>query len=138
METIIIKQTRNRTCDFCRAEEGKLRPVGRFKVELKPVEVFGTKKLACQSCIHKHHAIIASRRERQHIELREHRTSTFRKFISMVVHTCFLIVVLSGVLAAQPPGLPGNPSQAPIDGGLGLLAAAGGAYALKKLKQKKE
>jgi len=35
---------------------------------------------------------------------------------------------------AQPPGLPGTPSQAPIDGGLGLLAAAGGAYAYKKLK----
>tara|TARA_R110002124_G_scaffold286675_2_gene468232 strand:- start:1640 stop:1762 length:123 start_codon:yes stop_codon:yes gene_type:complete len=35
------------------------------------------------------------------------------------------------------PGLPGAPSQAPIDGGLGLLAAAGGAYAWKKLKRKK-
>ncbi len=32
------------------------------------------------------------------------------------------------------PGLPGDPAQAPIDGGLGLLAAAGGAYAYKKLK----
>ena len=32
------------------------------------------------------------------------------------------------------PGLPSDPSQAPIDGGLGLLAAAGGAYAYKKLK----
>lgn len=40
---------------------------------------------------------------------------------------------------AQPgfPGGPTGPSQAPIDGGLGLLAAAGGAYAWKKLKDKK-
>ena len=36
-----------------------------------------------------------------------------------------------------PPGLPEAPKQTPIDGGLGLLAAAGGAYALNKLRQKK-
>jgi hypothetical protein len=33
-----------------------------------------------------------------------------------------------------PPSFPSNPKQAPIDGGLGLLAIAGGAYAYKKLK----
>lgn len=38
-------------------------------------------------------------------------------------------------LFAQP-GLPSDPAQAPIDGGLLLLAAAGGAYALKKLRDK--
>ncbi|MEQ9512024.1 MAG: hypothetical protein RJQ34_03820 [Balneola sp.] len=37
-------------------------------------------------------------------------------------------------LAMGQPGLPSAPAQAPIDGGLGLLAAAGGAYAYKKLK----
>jgi hypothetical protein len=36
------------------------------------------------------------------------------------------------------PGLPMNPSQVPIDGGLGLLAAAVGAYAIKKLRHKKK
>ena len=35
------------------------------------------------------------------------------------------------------PGLPGDPAQAPIDGGLGLLAVAGGTYAWKKLKDRK-
>jgi hypothetical protein len=35
-----------------------------------------------------------------------------------------------------PPVLPGQPAQAPIDGGLGLLAAAGGVYALRKLKKR--
>ena len=36
------------------------------------------------------------------------------------------------------PALPGMPDQAPIDGGLSLLAAAGGAYAIKKLRDKKK
>jgi len=48
------------------------------------------------------------------------------------------IIVLSlpliTVITAQP-ALPGAPAQAPI-GGLGLLAAAGGAMALKKLYDK--
>lgn len=38
------------------------------------------------------------------------------------------------IATPPPPTLPGMPDQAPIDGGLGLLAAAGGAYAFKKLK----
>ncbi len=44
------------------------------------------------------------------------------------------IVLILSALAMAQPGLPGDPAQAPIDGGLGLLAAAGGAYAYKKLK----
>jgi len=47
------------------------------------------------------------------------------------------IVLLLSALAMAQPGLPGDPAQAPIDGGLGLLAAAGGAYAWKKLKGRK-
>lgn len=39
---------------------------------------------------------------------------------------------------AQPPPPPVKPSQTPIDGGLGILAAAGGAYAIKKLRDKKK
>lgn len=30
------------------------------------------------------------------------------------------------------PGLPSDPEQTPNDGGLGILAALGGAYAIKK------
>jgi len=48
------------------------------------------------------------------------------------------VLLLTTVLMAQPPGLPATPSQAPIDGGLGLLAAAGGGYALKKLRDRKK
>ena len=56
------------------------------------------------------------------------------KTIFFTLLTLTIILVLSSVLFAQPPGLPATPSQAPIDGGLGLLAAAGGAYAWKKLR----
>jgi hypothetical protein len=38
---------------------------------------------------------------------------------------------------SQPPPPPSKPTQTPIDGGLGLLAAAGGAYAIKKLRSRK-
>ena len=46
--------------------------------------------------------------------------------------TITILLVLSTLAFGQP--LPPTPDQAPIDGGLGLLAAAGGAYAWKKLK----
>lgn len=44
------------------------------------------------------------------------------------------IVIIAAQLTAQP-GLPDSPDQAPIDGGLAVLAVAGGAYALKKMKE---
>lgn len=46
-------------------------------------------------------------------------------------------LVLSTILMAQP-SLPASPSQAPIDGGLSLLAAAGGGYAIKKLRDRQK
>ena len=49
-----------------------------------------------------------------------------------------LLVVFTDPVFAQPPPPPNKPTQAPIDGGLGLLAAAGGAYAIKKLRDKKK
>ena len=48
-----------------------------------------------------------------------------------------ILLFATEFVMAQPPGLPSTPDQAPIDGGLGLLAAAGGAYAWKKLKARK-
>jgi hypothetical protein len=48
------------------------------------------------------------------------------------------ILILPDLASAQPPPPPGKPTQTPIDGGLGLLAAAGGAYAVKKLRDKKK
>ena len=54
------------------------------------------------------------------------------KIVQIIVLSLPLITVIS----AQPPGFPGAPNQAPIVG-LGLLAAAGGAMALKKLYDKR-
>ena len=51
-----------------------------------------------------------------------------------IVQIIALSLPLITVITAQP-NLPGNPNQAPI-GGLGILAAAGGAMALKKLYDK--
>lgn len=49
----------------------------------------------------------------------------------------FSLVLITGDLMAQP-WLPEAPSQAPIDGGLSILALSGGAYALKKFRDNKK
>ena len=51
--------------------------------------------------------------------------------------TLMTIMIAAMEVVMSQPSLPSHPDQAPIDGGLGLLAAAGGAYAYKKLKGKK-
>ena len=51
-----------------------------------------------------------------------------------IVQIILLSLPLITIITAQP-AFPGTPNQAPI-GGLGLLAAAGGAMALKKLYDK--
>lgn len=56
------------------------------------------------------------------------------KFIKPLFLVLLLLLLWSS--ANAQPGFPTNPDQAPIDGGLSLLAAAGGVYAFKKLKEK--
>ena len=46
------------------------------------------------------------------------------------------IITLLATLSYAQPGLPTAPDQAPIDGGLSLLALGGGAYAAWKLRRK--
>lgn len=58
------------------------------------------------------------------------------KYLLYTFITLITLLLLTILVQAQP-GLPSAPSQAPIDGGLTLLAAAGGAYAIKKLRDKK-
>lgn len=57
-------------------------------------------------------------------------------FVLCIIATA--VILLPDLAVAQPPPPPMKPSQTPIDGGLGLLAAAGGAYAVKKLRNRKE
>ncbi len=54
-----------------------------------------------------------------------------------ILFTLTTILLFATEFATAQPMLPDAPSQAPIDGGLTLLAAAGGAYAIKKLRAKK-
>jgi hypothetical protein len=52
----------------------------------------------------------------------------------------FLMLVITQLGMAQSapplPAMPNAPAAAPIDGGLGLLAAAGAGYAYRKLRKK--
>ncbi|HKK26373.1 MAG TPA: hypothetical protein VJ941_12145 [Gracilimonas sp.] len=59
------------------------------------------------------------------------------KYVLTIIVVLVTVLLISGSLMAQP-GLPSVPDQTPIDGGLGLLAAAGGGYALKKLRDRKK
>lgn len=65
-----------------------------------------------------------------------------RKIGLAIVMLCLFILVSATVVWAQSgppvPAFPGSPDPAPIDGGLVVLAAAGGAYAYRKLIRKKE
>jgi len=56
--------------------------------------------------------------------------------MTRLIRIAVFVLPLITVVMAQPD-FPDPPSQAPI-GGLGLLAAAGGALALKKLRDKKK
>ncbi|MEM6287748.1 MAG: hypothetical protein AAF845_11370 [Bacteroidota bacterium] len=46
-----------------------------------------------------------------------------------------LALLFAAPLAAQPPP-PSTPAPIPVDGGLALLAVAGGAYAAKRLRHR--
>jgi hypothetical protein len=52
----------------------------------------------------------------------------------------FVVIILSPMLVlAGVDGVPGNPdNNAPIDGGLSLLVAAGVGYGAKKLRDKRK
>ena len=54
--------------------------------------------------------------------------------LTKLTQIALFVLPLITVVIAQP-SFPGTPSQAPI-GGLGLLAAAGGALVIKKLLDK--
>ncbi len=56
--------------------------------------------------------------------------------MTRLIRIAVFVLPLITVVIAQP-SFPGEPDQAPI-GGLGLLAAAGGALAVKKLMDKRK
>lgn len=63
-----------------------------------------------------------------------------KKILLILVVIVLAVIFLPDLLMGQaPPPPPDKPiDQVPIDGGLALLATAGGAYGLKKLRDKKK
>lgn len=57
---------------------------------------------------------------------------------TVIIFAITLMPEFAADALSQPPGFPGEPDQVPIDGGLGLLAAAGGAYALNKFRKNRK
>lgn len=56
-----------------------------------------------------------------------------------VLGLLFIFIIITTLAAhAQPPDPGGDPNNAPIDGGLSLLVAAGVGYGAKKLKAKRK
>ena len=62
-------------------------------------------------------------------------TTQHKKTLVSILTLC-IIMVLPMLATAQIEGTPGTP-DAPIDGGLSLLVAAGVGYGAKKLKERK-
>lgn len=118
-------------CHNCKAKEGVEHPIRGMKVELKYLQHKNETNKYCQICYIQKSLKPKSEKKKDMLVL-------IKKFSFAVLLISALLLILSVSADAQPPGLPGDPSQAPIDGGLGLLAAAGGAYAYKKLKNKSE
>lgn len=58
--------------------------------------------------------------------------------ISALLLLVFLVLICIPDLVYSQPALPAKPTQNPIDGGLVILAAAGGGYAIKKLRDRKK
>jgi hypothetical protein len=62
----------------------------------------------------------------------------FMLFITVIVAVILILFIPEFASSQAPPPPPSKPAQAPVDGGLGLLAVAGGAYAIKKLRNRKK
>lgn len=64
---------------------------------------------------------------------------SFVLIVVSVLSLCVLCLFLPEIAASQPPPPPPPPNynqEVPIDGGLGILAAAGVSYAIHKLRKK--
>lgn len=64
MEDIISILNSLRSCSYCNAKEGLLRPVGLFIVELTEAEVHDETVYACQKCKVLHKSFLDATRER--------------------------------------------------------------------------
>lgn len=116
-----------RKCEKCGVMEGKKSLDNSETITLTKMQDEGREMLVCQKCT-----------KSKIIKTKKTAMEKLKKYITTIFGILVIMIVSSGYINAQPPGLPGDPSQAPIDGGLSLLAIAGGAYAYKKLRNNKE
>ena len=61
----------------------------------------------------------------------------YKKMLLSII-AMFIVTLLPMLASAQLDGTPIVPENAPIDGGLSLLVAAGVGYGAKKLKEKRK
>ena len=125
-----------RICSYCRSIEGTERPIGNYVVELKTLEDQGNTMLACQSCYINRKSELQKTNDSESIMKKKLIDRLKNIFFTTSAIMIFSIIELNAQGLPGPPGFPGAPAAAPIDGGLGLLAAAGGVYAYKKLRNK--
>ncbi|MEO6455310.1 MAG: hypothetical protein ABIN97_14615 [Ginsengibacter sp.] len=61
-----------------------------------------------------------------------------KKYSNTLITFCFLLILITlpSLVKAQPD--PGGDPDAPIDGGLGILLAAGVGYGVKKYREHKK
>ncbi len=117
-------------CSRCGAVEGEPHPTRGFEVILQPIHKHkADSPEVCVIC-----RLDQLKRDAMETNTKPNPMNILRQYGLIIFFGIIAVLFFSGMIMAQPPGLPGSPSQAPIDGGLGLLAAAGGAYAIKKLR----
>jgi len=126
LKTISIEKE---ICASCKVEAGVEHPLKGMRVELRTLPESKSEEKYCQICI-------INQSKKSNPEKKKDMLLLIKKLGIPMFLISALIIMFSMSLYAQP-GLPSDPAQAPIDGGLGLLAAAGGAYAYKKLKDEK-
>lgn len=108
--------------------------MGSYIVELKEVELEGELQLVCQGCFKQKRIMKTNQKENNTMSFLQKLKKIGFKFFGVLLFVSFVSTLAH---AQGMPGFPDEPAAAPIDGGLGLLAAAGGAYAFKKLRDKK-
>ena len=58
--------------------------------------------------------------------------------LARIIYCLFILLFVTGIAAHAQPTDPGGDVDAPIDGGLSLLIAAGVGYGAKKIREKRK